>query len=48
MKKHSKAYTEKAKLIQTKKLYPIDRAIELLLQSSPAKFDATCGSCFQP
>ncbi len=46
MKKRSKAYTEKAKLIQTKKLYPVDRAIELLLQSSPAKFDATVEVAF--
>ncbi len=41
MKKRSKRYREAAKLIELKKEYPLDEAVNLLKKTASAKFDET-------
>ncbi len=41
MAKRSKRYTELKKLIDTKKVYPVNEAIELVKKTSTTKFDGT-------
>jgi large subunit ribosomal protein L1 len=41
MPKHGKAYNKAAELVDLSENYPLDRAIELIKSTSPAKFDAS-------
>ena len=41
MPKRGKAYRKAAELIEQGKIYPLDRAVELVRESSPTKFDAS-------
>jgi len=42
-----KKYLEAAKLVDRTKLYPVQEAIDLLIQTSPVKFDATAEAHIQ-
>ena len=39
--KHGKKYLESLKLVDSQRLYDIDEAVELALQTAKAKFDET-------
>jgi large subunit ribosomal protein L1 len=41
MRKRGKAYRKAAELIERGKMYPLDRAVELVKSTSPTKFDAS-------
>ncbi len=41
-RQHGKKYAEVKKLVEANKSYPLEEAIELLLKTNTAKFDASC------
>ncbi len=47
LSKKSKKYKELIKQIEPEKLYPLDEALDLVLKTSPTKFDATIEAHFR-
>jgi len=45
MRKHGKNYIKAAQLVDRNVAYPLDRAVELVKETSPVKFDASVDIC---